>query len=100
MIKHEINFNGKKLALDKKEILELLPELEPYYVGIMMGTTDFELPQFVKDYKSNISDNRNRVKKAKSPKKGKENAPEEENSFNESNVYELNHYRKEKQSNG
>lgn len=93
MLKHEINFNGKKIALDQQDIVELLPALEPYFVAIMTGHKDFEIPDFVKEYMANVSENRGKVKQGEPVKK-------EKTQHYENNVYDFNEHKKEERSNG
>lgn len=91
-MKHEINFSGKKIALERQEIVELLPALEGYFVAVMSGVPDTEIPSWVADYMSNAHENRKRVKKSQPPK------PAEEPVFYENNIYDFKDYKKQQES--
>lgn len=72
MIKHLIEFDGKRIALDRHEIVQLHSALEPYLVGVLETVPDTELPEFVKQYIQDIYTKRKTIKEHKKIKVEKE----------------------------
>lgn len=92
MIKHLIEFDGKQIALDRHEIVQLHSSIEPHVVGILNAIPDDDLPKFVNQYKRDI------VKKRKAVKERKNLTVKEskENKVYENNVFDLSSIREEK----
>jgi hypothetical protein len=85
MLKHLIKFDKKEIALDKKEIGDLFMALEPYYVALAMGVSDENVPEFVREYKDNVSKSRKMVKEDEIPVTNSE----EPKQHYENNVYDF-----------
>lgn len=93
MLKHLIEFNGKKIALDKQEIGALYQAIEPYFVAIAMGLNDVDIPGFVKDYNQDISGSRQLVKQNKTPELAQTPKEEVKKEYYEDNIYDMSRYR-------
>ena len=92
MIKHLIEFDGKKIALDRQEIIQLQSALEPYVIGIMNVVKDEDIPKFVSQYRSNVAKKRKMVKERKNLTVEEENV-QNKTEHHEDNVFDLSFFR-------
>lgn len=96
MIKHLIEFEGKKIALDKRELIALAQAIEPYAIGIMMGIPDENIGEFAAEHRNGVKD----MMKAKSqstPSIPKPEATAQPN--HEADIVSLNTFRHKKRAN-